>query len=306
MRTCTGGNGSDTTAAVQSYLDSTVDPLVRDLILIGRPNDPKAIWLTNHESALLYSPYGTFYPAVYSRDKVKASVGLDSSSMGITWSPGNQTATVNTGTTSPFQRAAQHFYDNWPVIILRCFMPTPGDANTLGCTVWWGGRIHTSKVKRNTIVFNCKDNLDVLAQKVPSGVVEVTNTLASSAGVTLPTSPAGLPVFACFTGSSEDSIIADCLSPTPNNIYAGNIFAGGYMVFLDGPGATLAGYWSAIGENGEFTDGNGNHHSIFDIYQNLPWPPTPTVDTFYVSRQAPVAEGPASGFPYVPTPQQAA
>jgi len=305
VRTVTAGDGSDSTAAAQAYLQGTVNPLVRDLILIGRAEDPNAIWLTNHETPLLYTPYGTFLPAVVSRDKVTAKVGLESSTMSITWAPGNQVSTANTGTTSPFQRAAQHFYDNWPVLVLRCFMPTPGDANTLGCTVWWGGRVHTAKVKRNSLVFSCKDYLDVLSQKVPSTVVEATNTLASSAAVTLPTSPAGLPVFKCYTGSSENLIIADCISPSAGNIYAGNVFAGGYMVFLAGSGATLAGFWSAIGNNGEYTDGDGNRHSIFAIYQSLPWPPTPTVDTFYVSMQPPAATGPQSGFPYCPTPQQA-
>lgn len=292
MRTVIGGDGSDTTAATQAYLQQTVNPLVRDLILIGPKENPNSIWLTNHESPLLYSPYGTFKPAVVSRDKVTTKIGLESSSMAITWTPSNQTAGNSSANLSPFQRAQAHFYDNWPVIVLRCFMPTPGDANTLGCTVWWGGRVHTCKQKRNRLVFNCKDYLDTLSQKVPSAVVEITNTLASAAAATLPSSPAGLPVFGCHAQSSEDYIVADCLSPTAGNIYAGDIFNAGYMVFLDGPGATLAGYWSAIGQNGKFTDGDGNSWSEFQIYQALPWAPTPYADgsgdTFYVSMKSPV------------------
>jgi hypothetical protein len=306
MRQVIGGNGTDTTAATQSYLLGTPSPLVRDLYVIGRPGEPNTIYLTNHEAPLLYTPYGTFNPAVVSRDKVTVKVGLDSSEMAITWAPGNQAATSNTGTASPQQLAQLHFYDNWPVLILRCFMPMPGDANTLGCTVWWGGRVHTAAVKRNSLVFNCKDYLDTLSQKVPSAVVEVTNTLASSAAATLPTSPAGLPVFEVVTGSSENNIIGACTSPSPGNIYGTNQFAGGYMVFLAGSGATLAGCWSAIGQNQEFSVGP-DHYNAFQIYQQLPYPPTPGVDTFYVSMQAPtdITETPASGFPYVPTPQQA-
>ena len=43
------------------------------------------------------------------------------------------------------------------------------------------------------------------------------------------------------------------------------------------------------------------------IFSPLPWPPTPGVDTFYVSTTAPINVGDESyyGFPYVPNPTQA-
>ena len=307
MRQMIGGDGTDTTETTQDFLLSTDQYLFRDLYVIGRPGEPNTIYLTNHEAPLLYTPYGEFFPAVVSRDKVTVKVGLESSEMAVTWAPGNQVGTSNTGTMSPFQLAQQHFYDNWPVLILRTVMPTPGDANTYGCTVWWGGRVHTASVKRNSLVFNCKDYLDTLSQKVPSAVVEITNTLASSAAATLPTSPAGLPVFTCESGSSENQILGACTSPSSGHIYGTNDFAGGYMVFLAGAGATLAGVWSAIGSNQEYTDGI-THYNQFLLYQTLPFPPTAGVDTFYVSMQAPAdisSVGPQSGFPWVPAPQQA-
>ena len=310
MRQVIDGNGSDSTAATQAYLESTDQPIIRDLIIIGAPEDPHSIWLTNHDGPVLYSPYGTFYPAVVSRDMVEAKIGLDAQALSISWSPGApaaSSATANTGTASPYQLAAQHFYDNWDVLILRCFMPTPGDANTLGCAVWYGGRVQNCKRARNKITFNTKSYLDVVTQKVPSTVVEVTNTLAGTTAVSLPAGDASIPTFQCFTGSSEDAIIADCLSPTANKIYSGNLFAGGYMVFLSGAGATLAGAWSAISGNGKYTDGNGNDHSIFTLYTPLPWPPTPTVDKFYVSTTPPINLGDEEyfGFPFVPAPQMA-
>lgn len=309
MRQTIGGNQTNTTAATQAHLASTVKPLIFDLYIIGPPESPLAIYMTNYDSPLVYLPYpGIFQPSVVSRDNVQAKIGLDSQELAITWSPNNQTSSLNTTTQSPFSLAAQHFYDNAPVLILRCFMPTPGDANTLGCTVWFGGRVDTCKVSRNKLVFNVKSYLDVVSQKVPSTVIEVTNTLASTAAVTIPTGDASIPTFACFAGSSETQVIADATSPTSGKIYSGNLFTGGYMVFLSGAGATLAGIWSAIGANGAFTDGNGNQHSQFSIYQALPYPPTPGVDTFYVSMTAPVDLGssaPQSGFPFVPNPAQA-
>ena len=309
MRRTYGGNGSDTTTATQVYLNSTVEPILRDLILIGRPENPQAIWLTNHEAPVLYRPYGTFNPAVVSRDGVKAEIGTSAQALSVSWTPGasaQASQTVNTGTASPYQLAAQHFYDNWPVLILRCFMPTPGDAETLGCAAWFGGRIQNCKVERNKITFNTKSYMDVLTQQVPSTVVEVTNTLASTAAITLPAGDASIPVFSSIAPSTATYIVADCASPTLNKIYSGDLFAGGYMVFLSGPGATLAGAWSPIYQNGRFTDGNGNHHSEF-VIGGLPWPPTPSVDQFYVSKAPPVNIGDEGyrGFPFVPQPTQA-
>jgi hypothetical protein len=150
--------------------------------------------------------------------------------------------------------------------------------------------------------------MDVLTQKVPSTVVEVTNTLAGTTPVNLPAGDPSIPVFACIAGSTETYIIADCTGPTAHKIYSGNLFAnGGYMVFLSGTGATLAGAWSAIGQNGEITVGS-THYSQFELYSSLPWPPTPGVDTFYVSTAPPidVSDEGSFGFPYVPVPQSAA
>jgi hypothetical protein len=310
MRRTIGGDGSDTTVATQAYLNSTDDPIIRDLILIGPPESPNALYLTNHEAPVLYKPYGLFNPAVVSRAGVEAKVGLDAQALAITWSPGasaQASKTASTATASPYQLAAQHFYDNWPALILRCFMPTPGDADTLGCAEWYGGRVQNCKIARNKLIFNTKSYLDVLKQKVPSTVVEVTNTLASTAAVTLPPGDPSIPVFSCIRPSTETYIVADCTSPSAGRIYSGDLFSGGYMVFLSGPGATLAGAWSAIGQNGEWTDGDGNHHSEFVIYSPLPWPPTPGVDTFYVSTTAPINLGDEgySGFPFVPNPTQA-
>ncbi len=305
MRQVISGTGTNTTAATQAYLNSTVNPYIRDLILIGRPEDPNAIRLTNHEAPVVYPPWGTFMPYAGSRDMVETKIGLEAQNLSIRWAPSNQSNTANTGTASPFQLARLHFYDNWPVRIFRAFMPTPGDAMTLGAADWFGGRVTNANVERNKLTFNLTSFLDVVTQKVPSTVIEVTNTLAGTTAVTLPAGDPSIPIFQCFTGSTENFIIADALSPTLDRIYSGNLFVGGYMVFLSGPGATLAGAWSAIGQNGEFTDGDGNHHSEFEIYTPLPWPPTPTVDTFYVSMAPPINLGDESyyGFPYVPNPQ---
>lgn len=310
MRQCYSGSSANTTAAVQDYLNNTSSPLIYDLYIIGPPENPNSLWLTNYDSPLIYGgfPGETFFPATIKRDQVTSKIGLSSQSLTITYTPPPASAGTTTATATPYQLAAQHFYDNWPVQIYRAFMPTPGDINTLGITDWYGGRVQNCKIARNSLIFNTKDYMDVLSQKVPSTVIEVTNTLASTAATTLPAGDTSIPTFQCFTGSTETQIYADCLSPTADRIYAGDLFAGGYMIFLAGTGATLAGAWSGIAANGSYTDGDGNHHSNFVIYSPLPWPPNPSTDKFYVSMQAPVdiSTGYESGFPYVPTPQASA
>lgn len=302
MRKCTNGNGVDTTAAVQSYLNSTPNPMIRDLYLIGEPDDPTAIFLTNHESPVLYEPWGVFNPAVVKRDGITTKIGLEVQKINVTWTPGNLQSGVTVLTANPLQLARIHYYDNRPVRIFKVFMPTPGDASTLGGCEWFGGRIGNCSIDRSQLVFSVSSFLDVVTQKVPANVIESTSTLAGYTGATA--APGGVPTFATVTGSSTTNIIADCLTPTPDTIYSGNLFVAGYLVFLAGTGSTLQGVWSAIGNNGKFTDGNGNDHSIFSIYSALPWAPTPGVDTFYVSMAAPIneADGDYFGFNFVPSP----
>ena len=307
MRQVIGGNGQDNTAAVQAWLAANKTLILRDLIILGEPEDPLSIWITNHEAPVIYSPYGQriFQPAVVTRGGVTAKVGLDVQKLTVSWTPFNTVGTVNTTTANPAQLARQHFYDNWPVRIFRAFMPTPGDANTLGCADWFGGRVDTVDVERNKLTFNVSSFLNVVTQKLPSTVIEVTNTLAGTTAVTAPVGDPTIPIFSSVTGSTTTEVYADCTSPTAGRIYSGNLFVGGYMVFVSGPGATLAGAWSAIGGNGRYTDGDGTHHTNFVIYSPLPWPPTPGVDNFYVSMAPPINLGDEDsyGFPYVPAPQ---
>jgi hypothetical protein len=307
MRKCVGGNGSDATAAVQIYLLGTVNPLIRHLYLIGEPEDPNAIRLTDHEGPVIYGSWGTFKPAVISRGGVTTKVGLEIQNLTVTWTPGNLTAGVTVGTANALQLARTHYYDNWPIRIWKCFMPTPGDANTLGACEWFGGRIGNCTVGRSQIEFTTTSFLDVITQKLPANVIESTSTLAGYTGATIPAGDSSVPTFSVFTGSTTTKIYADTLTPTANRIYGTNVFTAGYMVFLAGAGATLAGYWSAIGTNEQYTDGHANNHNQFDIYTALPWAPTPGVDTFYVSKAAPInqADGDFFGFPFVPQPTSA-
>jgi hypothetical protein len=241
MRRCIGGDGSDTTAAAQNYLLGTPDLQIQHLYLIGEPDDPRALWLTDYEAPVLYSPYGTFYPAVIKKGAITTAVGLEVQQTTVDWTPGNLTFTASLGTASPLQMARLHLYDNWPVRILKCFMPTAGDANTLGCCEWFGGRVGDVTIGRNGLSFTVSSFLDVVTQKIPANVIESTSTLASYTAASLVPGDSSQPIFQVAAGSTPSSIIADCLSPTANHIYADNRFVGGYMVFLDTAAVTFTG-----------------------------------------------------------------
>jgi hypothetical protein len=306
-RICINGIGDDNTASWKSFLSTTINPVVRYLYLIGYPDDPKALWLTNHEAPVTYNPIGTFYPAVVKRDKLKFAVGLDVQSCNVTFTPSNRNFTSSLATASPLQIAANHGYDMWPVRIWKAYMPTPGDCNTIGAVEWYAGLNVSCKVGRSGIIFNTKNLMYLLNQKLPGGAVEVTNSLAGNTAVQAPPA-SSVPVFMTFQGSTEATIYGDALTPNAGHIYGTGDFDAGYMVFLDGPGATLAGAWVGVGSSLEYTDGHSNNHNQFNVYNGLPWPPTPGVDKFYVSTKIPIDpddEG-SFGFPWVPDPENAA
>lgn len=302
MKQCTGGDGSNTTAAVQTYLLNNAAPNLKTLYLIGHAEDPFALWLTDYESPLTWSLYGTFQPAVVTRGTIKSKIGLESTSLDIFYSPKYpRTFGITTATASPMQLAQLGFYDNWPVRVWTVFMPTPGDANTLGTCELFGGIVGDTKVDRTGISLTVNSFLYVMDQSIPPNVIEMTNTIASVSGA-IP--PAGLTVVPTFTVPpattvSTSSFSGQCLGPTPGQIFSNNAFAQGYMVFTSG---TLQGFWSAVSSN--FSAGGFN---AFTVYTPFPWPPS-SGDQFYVSAKSPIDQTDTSaffGFPYVPDPTQA-
>jgi hypothetical protein len=303
MRTVIGGNGSDTTAAVLAYLAANNSFRLANLYLIGNPEDPNAIWLTDYDSPLLYSCWGMFRPGVITRGQVTSEFGLDVQSLDLTWSPEATSIGMSIPTANPFQLAQMGFYDNWPVRVWTVYMPTPGDANTLGASELFGGRIAKSSTNAAGIIFTVNSFLDVVNEYVPANVVEVLNTLAAYAGATPPQGFSTIPQFSVAAGPSITEINGACTTD-PGQVFDANAFQGGFLVFNSGPGATLAGVWSAIQGNIRVTIA-GTDYNQFNLYQPLPWPPTPGVDTFYVSAASPInkADGSYYGFPFVPAPE---
>jgi hypothetical protein len=302
MRKVLSGNGTDTTATVLTALKASNNLWQADLYLIGEADDPQALWLCNWESPLLWSLWGTFLPAVIKRGSIASDIGLDSKQLDISWAPTNQTFTSSIPTTSPYELARLGFYDNRRFRLWRCLMPTPGDANTWGAYELFGGVIGTTQPTRGEIKFNVQSYLYVLDEKVPPGVIEISNSLASYIGGTPPAGFSSIPQFIVADTSSTTVINADCTS-TPTQIFTDDVFDDGYIVFAGD--STLAGLFSVVAKNSNYTNG-GHQYNRFQIFSPMPWVPT-IGDKFYVSGQSPIdqADGDYYGFPFVPAPEAA-
>ena len=299
MRQVIGGSGQDTTAAVLAYLQANHNLRLANLFLIGEEDDPLAFWLTDHESSLVWSSHGTFQSSVIQRGSITSKVGLEVESLEVIWSPQNTALTTNMGTASAYQLARVGFFDNKRLRVWRCFLPTPGDANTLGATPIFGGFIGQVEPTRAAIHFNVNSYLYVINQKVPSQVIEVTNTLAGYTGGTPPRTFGVMPTFVVVAGSTTTQVNCNQVTPNAGNVPSGGVFDDGFMVFSTA--SSLAGQYGVIGNNGVYVDGNGNSHTAIFLFNPLPWAPN-IGDTFYVSAQNPVnqADGTYYGFPYVP------
>lgn len=296
-----GGDGSDTTAATKSFLDTHSDPFMANLYLIGELEDPGAQFLTDFEAPLSWPLYGIFRPGVTKRDTITAKIGLEVDDFSFEWSPPITPFTTDMATANPYQLARLHFYDAKPFKMFRTIGPTKGDANTFGACVLFGGRIKKSTPARAKITFVIESSASVFNAMIPPNVIEVTNPVAAYKGAT-PVLADGETVVARFTaagGSNSTVVLGTATAPTAGKIYGRDKFRFGYLVFTSGP---LKGKWSAIGGNADLNAGAGVHYNQFSLYNALPWDPQPG-DQFYVSTAYPV-DGTASPFLHVPAPEQ--
>lgn len=306
MRKVTAGNGSDSTSAVLAWLQSQQSIHLANLYLIGEPEDPRAIWLTDWESPLKWSCWGIFQPGAIRRNAVSSKIGLEVSSLELEWSPTPADFSANTQTDNPYRLAKNGYYDNWTVRAWTVYMPTAGDADTLGASELFGGRVSEVRVKRGLISLSVTSFLDVVNLELPPNIIELTNTQAAYRGATPPPGASAVPRFNVIAGSTETKLILEETDPDAGHIYSDNVLRNGYVVFDRGGSQTLGRMWAAIYAN-TVVNISGTDYNEVVIYQPLPWAPTPGVDTCYLSGAAPVdaAEGDYQGFQYVPSPSSA-
>lgn len=303
MKQVINGFGEDTTSQVVALLNSGEPLKVATLYLIGEPEDPLAYWMTEYESPLMWTLWGKFLPATVTRGPVKSKIGLEVSDFNFTWSPA---ATSAEKMANPYRRVTARWFDSKVFRSWTVYMPTPGDADTLGCSELFGGRIKSATIDRGKIVFKVNSFLDVVNQMVPLNTIGLTGTVSANRAATPPAGVATIPQFNVIDGSTPGVLIADCTAPSAHHIFADTKLVNGYVVFNQGVGETLPGVWSAIAKNEMVTIAGQNYNKI-TLYTPTPWSPTPGVDTFYASGAAPInlQDGEYQDFPYVPAPESA-
>jgi len=320
MRTFTAGDGSDSTAAVKAYLLANNKLVLPDLIMIGELEESRTLFLTDYSAPLSWPVWGTFQPSVIGRrlsgsgggggkNKGVSQVGLQVTSLKLTWSPPIGNFTNDVATTSPYQLMQNGFYDNKKVRIWRAVMgPTPGDVNTYGACEWFGGWVASTTVERGDITIDVSSFLNVIDQKVPPNVLQSSGSLAGNlAGApVIPDAETSIATFTVQAGSTETVILGDTIQPTAHKIYGYPKLVNGFLQFLTG---TLKGFWSGVATHSDFNAGGGTHYNQIQVYAPFPWPPTPG-DTFYIGTQPPVnLQDAVAGvyqyddFPYLPDPE---
>lgn len=306
MKRSMAGNGSDSTAAVVAWLLAGHQLFLANLILIGEPEDPQALWLTDWESPLAWPVWGTFQPAVVGRSSVTQQIGFAVDHLQLTYSPPRASYVNNTQTTSPYQLAQLGFYDNWNVKIWTALMPTKGDANTYGACELFGGRIASSIVQRGQIEFTVNSFLDVVNQEVPNNLISLTSTGAAYSGAIPPAGAASIPHFDTIAGSTTTAVIVQESAPVFDNIYTPGSLVGNFLAFDKGGSQTLGGIWASIINNETVVVGGHNYNKLI-LYTPIPWVPTPGTDTLYISGKPPLDSSQTGyqGFPRVPSPQAA-
>ena len=304
MKQVLNGFNVNTTALVLAWLQGQGPFYLTELFQIGDFDNPNALLLTSWASPLLWTQHGTFLNATIERDKVDMKIGLEVATLDVKWTPPYQAYTKSLATAGAYQRAAIGDYKDWPLRVWTCYMPTPGDADTYGCSELFGGRIGPTKVERGAITFTVNSFLDIINNDIPAQVVEITNPLAATAGATPPSGLSQVPQFGIVVGSTANMLICDCTSPTPHQIFDDDVLRNGFLVFNSGAGATLGRQWSGIQSNKKLTISGVDYNQI-QLYKLLPFAPTPGGDTIYVSAAAPInlADGNYQGFPYVPDPE---
>src|ERR1039458_4526952 len=272
----------DTSATVDAAIKKATRMWLANVYMIGKPSDANVLMLTDWEGPLLWSPFGVFVQGVTGRSSVSMKVGLEVDTFTFSYSPRNRSFLPNVNQTSPIKLAYEGYYDNKDFRMWRVFMPTKGDADTWGAMPMFGGRITGASTTPTTIDFTVTSFLDVINQKVPSNVIENTNVIASFAGAKPPAGFATIPQFSVFAGSTNDVLYLDCTN-FAGHIFDTNLLRGGWLMWNTAAGNTLGGFFSIIGANKDYIDGSFHHHNLVQMISAFPWPPTPGVDTCFIS-----------------------
>lgn len=166
-------------AALISYLASTDEIDVADLLTITLANGGAVVRLTNYDEDLAVS--GNVYssgPTLYRRDLVKVGVGLVADPIKLTISPGPGELLGGVS----WQAAAQRgLFDGARISVDKVFMPAPGDTRFPSVNLF-SGRVADVDADRAILELTCKSDVELLDAPFPRNVYQpnCANTLFDS------------------------------------------------------------------------------------------------------------------------------
>ena len=316
MRQVISGSGADTTLAVQALLLGNNQPLLSELYEIGtpyRPFAPTRFLLTSYGGPLLYNPPSTFVPnpgditpqlvtyygapglfvpSVIKRDQLVSQFGLGSQTCKVTWTPlRTQTYRVPNDPELPledlFALFARGAFNNGSVRIWRVYMPTPGDAATLGAMALFLGRIADIEVGDDGILITAKTYLDALEEKIPRYTIQPGARVSQQGQLGSPGAEGELVYGGALilAGTTRKRL------KTNGTLQTAHTLAGGY--------ASLANGSMQILDNSN--DGTNN---FLELVKPLAYLPVPgdAVNIWMPWPQNNQGNG-LPGFPYVPIPE---
>ena len=322
MRTVLSGTGTDTTATVAAFLAANNPLEIAELYEITTPQIPVSgrqfkapvpFFLTSYGGPLKYSfvrdpgnSPAIFVPSVIKRESLNFELGTDASECKFTWSP------INTQYTIPaipgsvpqtlYQLFGQGIFDNGSIRVWKCFMPTPGDANTFGAAAYWMGRIAEVKVSSLAIEITAKDFRDLLEDQIPRYLIQTGNR-TNQQGIVSNIAQYGVELVGVnvigqgltVAGSTRSTVKWTGPSGT---LYADHLFAGCF--------AQLDDFLPALIQD---STNDGSHNFLY-LSQPLPSVPTITQGIFIYNSQDPSDQTATNiggqqlpGFPFVPRPE---
>ena len=319
MKHAMNGNGADSTQALLSYLLTRGPLWTAELYQIRAPRSagtPFAapLLLCDWSSALIWSVLGKFQKAVIQHSGIETTIGLEAQEVTLDWSVNGQTLLYASDGTTPLEDYYSAFreglFDHSQVRIWRAYMPTPGDANSLGVVLQFAGRIGDSTTDSLGVHLSVTSALEVLNRKIPPNLIENANINAAWLLSTNPVTMVAQP------GSSPQQLFCK-VQGDPTRTFEPGVFRYGHVYFPPPAGAgELAGRYRQIQDS--FVTNGVN---VLQLFEPLPFPPNVNVNlglttggevfqAYFPHPQTLAANDPSQpgypqymGFQFVPRPE---
>lgn len=330
MRKVINGAGVDTTNLVLTLLQSGQPLFITDLFEIstapyqntGTPSAIRGFFVSPRDFPLVNRQVidpgtgtpATFMPSVIERTQLSFELGLDTKSVQVKWSPdpslqyafGLNLSGVTPTTGNLYWQFQRGGFDNGCMRIWRAFMPSDGDADTLGLAQLFIGRIADVTAGSDQIEITANTFSEIFDQQVPRYLIEAaqrSNQLSKlSEGNSFGVSPGdGDSAASTLNSATVTAFVAT--HPHTNFLFPDHSLAGNYAVYAGVGLREIADNWN---------DGVKNYLVFYKGQADLkmPYPAPPQQIVLWGSLSPAATAAPIGGgyiflpgFPFIPRPE---